>query len=186
MQSLKDRLPARLAADPIGSMRTESDLGAVADAIVEEALGPRHDEYPLWESSGRWLTLACLGYLRDWCPSEGRSTQGLLRLLRLSLPDGVRGASGLDDLFGQIRTGCSRSAGGTTTSWEASNLVRNDGRRPRDTNGIQPSEDYALRNYELFTRSAALPTRVDVSICLVESVAQEERDGANSRGPVTD
>lgn len=52
----------------------------------------------------------------------------------------------LDNLFYEMKSGCKRvkSEGGITTLWEPSALSRCDGLTPRDSNGIDVSEDFSL------------------------------------------
>lgn len=64
--SLTDSLPERLSANPLGTMRSDSDIEAVAEAIASKAF-PDGDNERFFKTCGRHLLLACLGYLRDWC-----------------------------------------------------------------------------------------------------------------------
>lgn len=169
MDALKDRLPTRLSPDPIGRMRTDSDLEVIADAVVGCGAAPDEDASLLLSANEKWLVLACLGYLRDWCQPAQRTLPNLNALLRASLAKADTGRSDLDGLFHEIKSGCSRNADGT---WGVSQLVRNDGLRPGDTNGVRPSDDYALLNYDKFARSAPPRMRASAALRVMSALSE--------------
>lgn len=171
---LTERLPERLRDSPLATMRSDSDLDAIADAVAATAF--TGDE-PLFKATGKHLLLACLGYLRDWCEPEQRTMESLGTLLAGALPapggDGYRTALG--DLFYEIESGCRRVPGtdGEADSWEPTGLVRADGISPRDTNGIRPADDFSLGCYRRFVRSASPATRTSVALSLSDALPRE-------------
>ena len=148
MTHMNEYLPERLAANPLQAMESDSDIEAIADAVISASvLRDECDGDAAFKKSARQLLYACLGYLRDWCSLEQRTVGNLKALLdavRPSAPGSA--ATDLGDLFYEIESGCKRviSADGITMSWEPTALERNDGTCPRDTNGIRPEDDFCL------------------------------------------
>lgn len=174
MTNFYDKLPERLRTvhyNPLQAVESDSDLEAIADAILATQTYSQNDPY--WVDAGKSLLLACLGYLRDWCSSEQRTFDNLKALVSAAIYKTSAPYSDLDNLFYQMKSGCKRVVGadGITTDWEVSDLVRNDGLCPRDTNGIQPSEDYALGCYERFYLCAP-PTRSHVAMTVYAILVQ--------------
>ena len=172
MTSLADKLPERLAHNPLQSMRSDSDLEAIAEALLPEVDGDER----FFKDCGKHLLLAVLGYLRDWCKVEQRSIGNVNALLKAALPSVPgRKYTDLDNLFYEIESGCKRviSADGITTGWEVSSLERGDGTRPRDTNGISPTDDFSLGNYKQFSQ-ASKPTRDVTAASLLDALAKCE------------
>lgn len=171
MTALTDRLPARLAGNPLHAMRSDSDIEAVADALASAAF-PDGEEF--FKASGKLLLTACLGYLRDWCRLEQRTPGNLEALLRAAVPEEGHQRSDLDNRFYEIESGCRRVTGADGTEvWEASALERNDGTRPRDTNGIRPADDFSLGAYRRFAQSATAATRADIARSLLVFVTAQ-------------
>lgn len=166
MTASNDRLPARLAGNPLHAMRSDSDIEAIADALASAAFPDGEDSGQFFKASGKLLMLACLGYLRDWCRLEQRTTGNLEALLRAAVPDGDGMRTDLDNRFYEIESGCRRTPAG----WEASALERNDGTRPRDTNGIRPADDFSLASYKRFAQSATAATRADIARSLLAAL----------------
>lgn len=172
MATFTEKLPERLRVNPLHNMASDSDLEAIADAILAAQTDNQND--PFWTGAGKMLLLACLGYLRDWCSLEQRTLDNLAALISAAVCENPVSYSDLDNLFYQMKSGCKRvtSTDGITTDWEVSDLERNDGLCPRDTNGIQPSEDYALGCYEHFAMSCAPSTRSNVATMVSAILAQ--------------
>lgn len=81
-----------------------------------------------------------------------------------------------------MKSGCKRvkSEDGITTLWEPSVLSRCDGLTPRDSNGIDVSEDFSLTCYEGFRHAATRETRTSIVTTLLlvlEEVEKEDADG---------
>lgn len=139
MTHMNEYLPERLAANPLQAMESDSDIEAIADAVISASvLRDECDGDAAFKNSARQLLYACLGYLRDWCSYEQRTVGNLKALLDAAHPSAPgSAATDLGDLFYEIESGCKRviSADGITMSWEPTALERNDGTCPRDTNG---------------------------------------------------
>lgn len=174
--ALTDILPERLSANPLGTMRSDSDIEAVADTIASAAF-PDGDNERFFKTCGRHLLSACLGYLRDWCEPEQRTFANLAVLLKGAVPAGKNSGSRTDlgDLFYEIESGCRRTA--DAGGWEPTGLVRNDGTSPCDTNGIRPEDDFSLGCYRRFARSASPSTRVSVALALLTALPQGKGAG---------
>ena len=117
-----------------------------------------------FKKTEKLLLMACLGYLRDWCEPSQRTI------------------GTLDNLFYEMKSGCKRvkSEDGITTLWEPSALSRCDGLTPRDSNGIDVSEDFSLTCYEGFRHAATRETRTSIVTTLLlvlEEVEKEDADG---------
>lgn len=157
------RLPKRLSLNPLHSMETDSDIEAIADALISATLedGDVDDRSLFSEPAAKYLLFACLAYLRDWCRLEQRSFGNLAALIRASIPERGCTVSELDKRFYEIKSGCKRidTEDGTPARWEVSTLERLDGTRPCNTNGIRPCDDFSLMNYELFRQSESAPCR---------------------------
>lgn len=177
MQELTERLPKRLARDPLASMRTDSDIEAVADAVMSLSDMRGGGMELLWDMTAKHLLCACLGYLRDWCPPYQRTMSNLSSLVRAALPGDSGGSGELDSLFCEIRSGCKpKSAADGTVTWEPSGLVRCDGVTPRDTNGLRPADDYSLSHYTLYMQSALAPTRKTIVLVLTSALSRCDSD----------
>lgn len=178
MTSINDRLPASLASNPLQSMRSDSDIEVIAEAIIHASiLADESDSEAFFKSSAKSLLAACLGYLRDWCPLEQRTDESLCSLLRAAIPrDPHTGGTDLDALFVQIESGCKRVIGedGITVRWEPSGLVRGDGACPRDTNGIRAQDDFSLCCYKRFAQGCLPSTRASIALSLLAAVKGEE------------
>lgn len=162
MTHMNEYLPERLAANPLQAMESDSDIEAIADAVISASvLRDECDGDAAFKKSARQLLYACLGYLRDWCSLEQRTVGNLKALLDAACPSAPgSAATDLGDLFYEIESGCKRviSADGITMSWEPTALERNDGTCPRDTNGIRPEDDFCLGCYKRFAQGTAPPS----------------------------
>ena len=140
--TLKDKLPDRLKCSPLLTMESDSDIETIAESIVNLS----DSDGDFFKKTEKLLLMACLGYLRDWCEPSQRTIGNLISLLDAALPKDNETHTTLDNLFYEMKSGCKRvkSEDGITTLWEPSALSRNDGLTPRETNGIDVSED-ALR-----------------------------------------
>lgn len=68
MTHMNEYLPERLAANPLQAMESDSDIEAIADAVISASvLRDECDGDAAFKNSARQLLYACLGYLRDWC-----------------------------------------------------------------------------------------------------------------------
>lgn len=175
MTDMTEYLPQRLAANPLQSMESDSDIEAIADAVVHaSAIRDECDGDPGFKARARQLLYACLGYLRDWCSPAQRTVRNLKALLDAVAPCGD-GAS-LEGLFYEIESGCKRvpSSDGITMSWVPSSLERNDGTRPRDTNGIRPEDDFCLGCYKRFAQGTAPTTRASIAVSLSRALPGRE------------
>lgn len=163
MTHMNDYLPERLATNPLQAMESDSDIEAIADAVISASvLRDECDGDAAFKKSARQLLYACLGYLRDWCSLEQRTVGNLKALLDAARPSSSGSTvTDLGDLFYEIESGCKRviSADGITMSWEPTALERNDGTCPRDTNGIRPEDDFCLGCYKRFAQGTAPTTR---------------------------
>lgn len=167
MTDMTDYLPERLSTDPLQSMEHDSDIEAIADAVINaSAIRDECDGDPAFKACARQLLYACLGYLRDWCSTGQRTLANLKALLDAVSPDGT--GTGLADLFYEIESGCKRvpSADGITMSWEPTSLERNDGACPRDTNGIRPEDDFCLGCYKRFAQGTSQSIRTSIASSL--------------------
>ena len=130
MTHMNEYLPERLAANPLQAMESDSDIEAIADAVISASvLRDECDGDAAFKNSARQLLYACLGYLRDWCSYEQRTVGNLKALLDAAHPSAPgSAATDLGDLFYEIESGCKRviSADGITMSWEPTALERND------------------------------------------------------------
>ena len=79
-----------------------------------------------------------------------------------------------------MKSGCKRvkSEDGITTLWEPSALSRNDGLTPRETNGIDVSEDFSLTCYEGFRHAATRETRTSIVTALLLVLEEAEKEDA--------
>lgn len=178
MTHMNEYLPERLAANPLQAMESDSDIEAIADAVISASvLRDECDGDAAFKNSARQLLYACLGYLRDWCSLEQRTVGNLKALLDAACPSAPGStASDLGDLFYEIESGCKRviSADGITMSWEPTALERNDGTCPRDTNGIRPEDDFCLGCYKRFAQGTAPTTRASIAVSLSRALPGRE------------
>ena len=142
MTHMNEYLPERLAANPLQAMESDSDIEAIADAVISASvLRDECDGDAAFKNSARQLLYACLGYLRDWCSYEQRTVGNLKALLDAAHPSAPgSAATDLGDLFYEIESGCKRviSADGITMSWEPTALERNDARAPATPTASAP------------------------------------------------
>lgn len=90
MTTLTEYLPDRLSANPLQAMESDSDIEAIADAMIHaSALRDECDGDTLFKASTRQLLYACLGYLRDWCAPAQRTIGNLKALLDAAAPGGA-------------------------------------------------------------------------------------------------
>lgn len=153
MTHMNEYLPERLAANPLQAMESDSDIEAIADAVISASV------------------------LRDWCSYEQRTVGNLKALLDAAHPSAPgSAATDLGDLFYEIESGCKRviSADGITMSWEPTALERNDGTCPRDTNGIRPEDDFCLGCYKRFAQGTAPTTRASIAVSLSRALPGRE------------
>ena len=199
MTHMNEYLPERLAANPLQTMESDSDIEAIADAVISASvlrdesdsdieaiadavisasvLRDECDGDAAFKNSARQLLYACLGYLRDWCSYEQRTVGNLKALLDAAHPSAPgSAATDLGDLFYEIESGCKRviSADGITMSWEPTALERNDGTCPRDTNGIRPEDDFCLGCYKRFAQGTAPTTRASIAVSLSRALPGRE------------
>lgn len=174
--TLKDKLPDRLKRAPLLSMESDSDIETIAEAIV--SLSNSDGEF--WKKAEKLLLMATLGYLRDWCEPTQRTMGNLISLLDAALPKDNETHTTLDNLFYEMKSGCKRvkSEDGITTLWEPSALSRNDGLTPRETNGIDVSEDFSLTCYEGFRHAATRETRTGIVTALLLVLEEAEKEDA--------
>ena len=65
MTHMNDYLPERLATNPLQAMESDSDIEAIADAVISASvLRDECDGDAAFKKSARQLLYACLGYLR--------------------------------------------------------------------------------------------------------------------------
>ena len=154
--TLKDKLPDRLKYSPLLTMESDSDIETIAESIVNLS----DSDGDFFKKTEKLLLMACLGYLRDWCEPSQRTIGNLISLLDAALPKDNETHTTLDNLFYEMKSGCKRvkSEDGITTLWEPSVLSRCDGLTPRDSNGIDVSEDFSLTCYEGFRHAATRET----------------------------
>lgn len=178
MTHMNDYLPERLATNPLQAMESDSDIEAIADAVISASvLRDECDGDAAFKKSARQLLYACLGYLRDWCSLEQRTVGNLKALLDAARPSSSGSTvTDLGDLFYEIESGCKRviSADGITMSWEPTALERNDGTCPRDTNGIRPEDDFCLGCYKRFAQGTAPTTRASIAVSLSRALPGRE------------
>lgn len=174
-EMLKEKLPKRLKEAPIAHMESDSDIETIADAIVSLT----NEDGEFFKQAEKLLIMASLGYLRDWCKTEQKTMGNLISLLDASLMRDNERMSTLDNLFYEIESGCRRvkAEDGITTLWEPSALTRNDGLTPRDLNGIDPEEDFALGTYTRFTQMTSKETRGKIALPLLLVLDKEEAYG---------
>lgn len=87
MTHMNEYLPERLAANPLQAMESDSDIEAIADAVISASvLRDECDGDAAFKKSARQLLYACLGYLRDWCSLEQRTVGNLKALLDAACP----------------------------------------------------------------------------------------------------
>ena len=87
MTHMNEYLPERLAANPLQAMESDSDIEAIADAVISASvLRDECDGNAAFKASARQLLYACLGYLRDWCSFEQRTVGNLKALLDAARP----------------------------------------------------------------------------------------------------
>lgn len=160
--TLKDKLPDRLKCSPLLTMESDSDIETIAESIVNLS----DSDGDFFKKAEKLLLMACLGYLRDWCEPSQRTVGNLISLLDAALPKDNETHTTLDNLFYEMKSGCKRvkSEDGITTLWEPSALSRCDGLTPRDSNGIDVSEDFSLTCYEGFRHAATRETRTSIGI----------------------
>lgn len=159
--TLKDKLPDRLKCSPLLTMESDSDIETIAESIVNLS----DSDGDFFKKTEKLLLMACLGYLRDWCEPSQRTIGNLISLLDAALPKDNETHTTLDNLFYEMKSGCKRvkSEDGITTLWEPSALSRCDGLTPRDSNGIDASEDFSLTCYEGFRHAATRETRTSIA-----------------------
>lgn len=153
MTNMNEYLPERLATNPLQAMESDSDIEAIADAVISASV------------------------LRDWCSLEQRTVGNLKALLDAARPSSSGSTvTDLGDLFYEIESGCKRviSADGITMSWEPTALERNDGTCPRDTNGIRPEDDFCLGCYKRFAQGTAPTTRASIAVSLSRALPGRE------------
>ena len=131
-----------------------------------------------FKKAEKLLLMACLGYLRDWCEPSQRTVGNLISLLDAALPKDNETHTTLDNLFYEMKSGCKRvkSEDGITTLWEPSALSRCDGLTPRDSNGIDVSEDFSLTCYEGFRHAATRETRTSIVTTLLLVLEEVEKE----------
>lgn len=170
MTHMNEYLPERLAANPLQAMESDSDIEAIADAVISASvLRDECDGDAAFKNSARQLLYACLGYLRDWCSYEQRTVGNLKALLDAAHPSAPgSAATDLGDLFYEIESGCKRviSADGITMSWEPTALERND--------GIRPEDDFCLGCYKRFAQGTAPTTRASIAVSLSRALPGRE------------
>ena len=87
MTHMNEYLPERLAANPLQDMESDSDIEAIADAVISASvLRDECDGDAAFKKSARQLLYACLGYLRDWCSLEQRTVGNIKALLDAACP----------------------------------------------------------------------------------------------------
>lgn len=165
MTHMNEYLPERLAANPLQAMESDSDIEAIADAVISASvLRDECDGDAAFKNSARQLLYACLGYLRDWCSYEQRTVGNLKALLDAAHPSAPGSAA--TDLSRSFGTG--NATGDSDWSWEPTNLKRNsDGMRPADCGGLSPDEDFALMNYKNFKVAAGKTLKSIIISCNV-------------------
>lgn len=163
--TLKDKLPDRLKCSPLLTMESDSDIETIAESIVNLS----DSDGDFFKKTEKLLLMAALGYLRDWCEPSQRTIGNLISLLDAALPKDNETHTTLDNLFYEMKSGCKRvkSEDGITTLWEPSALSRCDGLTPRDSNGIDVSEDFSLTCYEGFRHAATRETRTSIVTTLL-------------------
>ena len=176
--TLKDKLPDRLKCSPLLTMESDSDIETIAESIVNLS----DSDGAFFKKTEKLLLMAALGYLRDWCEPSQRTIGNLISLLDAALPKDNETHTTLDNLFYEMKSGCKRvkSEDGITTLWEPSALSRCDGLTPRDSNGIDVSEDFSLTCYEGFRHAATRETRTSIVTTLLlvlEAVEKEDAYG---------
>lgn len=178
MTDILDYLPERLAGNPLQSMKSDSDIEAIAEAVINaSSLRDECDSDSFFKATAKQLLSACLGYLRDWCSPEQRTMSNLSALLRAAVPsEPGHSDTNLGNLFYEIESGCKRvvSADGITTCWEPTVLERNDGTCPRDTNGIRPEDDFCLGCYKRFVQGASPSTRTAIALSLLNALPKRK------------
>ena len=89
-------------------------------------------------------------------------------------------AESIVNLSYEMKSGCKRvkSEDGITTLWEPSALSRCDGLTPRDSNGIDVSEDFSLTCYEGFRHAATRETRTSIVTTLLLVLEEVEKEDA--------
>lgn len=91
MTDILDYLPERLAGNPLQSMKSDSDIEAIAEAVINaSSLRDECDSDSFFKATAKQLLSACLGYLRDWCSPEQRTMSNLSALLRAAVPSEPR------------------------------------------------------------------------------------------------
>lgn len=143
---LNRKLPLPLCDSPLTQMESDSDIAAICDALLSLSDAYFGNEKKIVSH----LLMACLGYLRDWCHPSQQTMENLTVLLKAAqMKDGE---SPLDNLFSEMQSDCKKKSTSqeSTPAWEPSALKRKDGLTPRDTNGIDATEDFSLSQYLLF------------------------------------
>lgn len=161
MTTLTEYLPERLSANPLQAMESDSDIEAIADAMIHASA------------------------LRDECDGDALFKASTRQLLDAAAPGGPgRADTALGDLFYEIESGCKRvpSPDGITMSWEPSALERNDGACPRDTNGIRPEDDFCLGCYKRFAQGTAPSTRASIAAALSRALPTREIQEGGAHG----
>lgn len=176
--TLKDKLPDRLKCSPLLTMESDSDIETIAESIVNLS----DSDGDFFKKTEKLLLMACLGYLRDWCEPSQRTIGNLISLLDAALPKDNETHTTLDNLFYEMKSGCKRvkSEDGITTLWEPSALSRCDGLTPRDSNGIDVSEDFSLTCYEGFRHAATRETRTSIVTTLLLVLEEVEKEDADA------
>lgn len=153
MTNMNEYLPERLATNPLQAMESDSDIEAIADAVISASV------------------------LRDECDGDAAFKKSARQLLDAARPSSSGSTvTDLGDLFYEIESGCKRviSADGITMSWEPTALERNDGTCPRDTNGIRPEDDFCLGCYKRFAQGTAPTTRASIAVSLSRALPGRE------------
>lgn len=163
MTHMNEYLPERLAANPLQAMESDSDIEAIADAVISASvLRDECDGNAAFKASARQLLYACLGYLRDWCSFEQRTVGNLKALLDAARPSSSGSTiTDLGDLFYEIESGCKR-------------VISADGICPRDTNGFRPEDDFCLGCYKRFAQGTAPTTRASIAVSLSHALPGRE------------
>ena len=161
---------------PLLTMESDSDIETIAESIVNLS----DSDGDFFKKTEKLLLMAALGYLRDWCEPSQRTIGNLISLLDAALPKDNETHTTLDNLFYEMKSGCKRvkSEDGITTLWEPSVLSRCDGLTPRDSNGIDVSEDFSLTCYEGFRHAATRETRTSIVTTLLLVLEEVEKEDA--------
>jgi len=159
---------------PLLTMESDSDIETIAEAIVNlsDSDGDFFKKTEKSSSDGLpWI-------FKGWCEPSQRT------IGKPHLPPRCRPAKDnethttLDNLFYEMKSGCKRvkSEDGITTLWEPSALSRSDGITPRDSNGIDVSEDFRSPDYEGFRHAVTRETRTSIVTTLLLVLEEAEKE----------